>query len=295
MLPTRDEMLAAARVSWGPENLARSKGDKIRFGTNGSKELDLSKLVWRDYETGDKGGYVKLFKLARVPLSNGGSATNGTTHDASETQRRAEQRERSQELALGLWGGSVPAAGTLAERYLTARRLAGLAASLALRFRRDCPHPARGRLPAMVALVTDVAEQPLGIHRTFLRRDGSAKADAEPQRASLGPIWGGAVRLDPLAPELVIGEGIETSAAAGRLLSLPAWAAISAGNLGRGLLLPPEVRAVVIATDRDLPGERAASEAWHRWCAEGRRVRLLWPQVAGADCNDVLMAQEAAS
>ncbi|MCL2429793.1 MAG: toprim domain-containing protein [Alphaproteobacteria bacterium] len=103
------------------------------------------------------------------------------------------------------------------------------------------------------------------------------------------------MRLDPIATEVVTGEGIETSASAGRLLGLPAWAAISAGNLARGLVLPPEVRAVVIATDRDQSGERAASEAWHRWCSEGRSVRLLWPHAVGADCNDVLTAPEVAS
>jgi putative DNA primase/helicase len=49
---------------------------------------------------------------------------------------------------------------------------------------------------------------------------------------------------------LVIGEGIETAASAGLLMGTPAWAAISAGNMAKGLVLPPEVRRVVIAADR---------------------------------------------
>jgi hypothetical protein len=224
-------------------------------------------------------------------LLRGCGATNGATRDASETQCREEQKLRSKELALRLWRGSQPAAGTLAERYLTARSLIGLAASPALRFRGDCPHPAGGRLPAMVALVTDAVGQPLGIHRTFLRRDGSAKADVEPQRASLGPIWGGAVRLDPLAPELVVGEGVETSASAGKLVGLPAWAAISAGNLARGVVLPREVRRVVVACDRDLPGIDAAEVAANRWREEGRDVQIASPDSLGADFNDILLAQ----
>ncbi|MBO0736605.1 MAG: virulence-associated protein E, partial [Alphaproteobacteria bacterium] len=134
----------------------------------------------------------------------------------------AEQRER----ALGLWRGSRPAAGTLADRYLTARGLPGLANSPALRFRSDCWHEeTHSNHPALVALITDTDDRPLGIHRTYLRRDGSGKAEIEPARKSLGPIWGGAVRLGPAAPELAVGEGIESSAAAGRLLNRPSWAA----------------------------------------------------------------------
>ena len=44
--------------------------------------------------------------------------------------------------------------GTPADRYLIARDLPGLAASAALRFRGDTPHPEGGRLPALIALVS---------------------------------------------------------------------------------------------------------------------------------------------
>ena len=158
----------------------------------------------------------------------------------------------------------------------------------ALRFRRDTPHPAGGRLPALLARVDAPGGEMLALHRTFLHRDGTAKAAIEPAKASLGPIWSGAVRLNPLAAELVIGEGIETAASAGKLLGLPAWAAISAGNLARGVVLPPEAQSVVIAVDRDPPGEHAAREAALRWQREGRRVRLMVPDLAGQDAADVL-------
>lgn len=204
----------------------------------------------------------------------------------------AAKRERNRERALALWRGSEPAVGTLADRYLTARGLPDLSASLALRFRADTPHPEGGRLPAMIALVSDVAGVPLGIHRTYLARDGS-KARVEPVKASLGPIWGGAVRLAPCQPALplVIGEGIESSASAGRLMALPAWAAISAGNLANGLLLPPEAGSVVIAADPDEAGADAARDAWQRWTGEGRTVRIATPDGPG-DFNDLLRTRE---
>jgi len=118
----------------------------------------------------------------------------------------------------------------------------------------------------------------------------------EPNRASLGPVWGGAIRLGEPSDddEVLIGEGIETAASAGRLLGLPAWAAISAGNLARGLVLPPTIRSVVIAVDPDPPGEAAATEAADRWIAAGLRVRLARP-TGHADFNDLIRAQVTAN
>lgn len=203
---------------------------------------------------------------------------------------KAQKRQRAMDRAIALWNGSAVALRTLADAYLTARGLPGLASSAALRFRLDTPHPSGGKLPALVALVQDMAGEPVAIHRTFLTRDGR-KASVEPVKATLGPCRGGAIRLDPVAPELVIGEGIESSASAGRILGLSAWAACSAGNLARGLVLPAVVRSVVIAADADEPGERAAREAALRWSCEGRRVRIATPNIAGTDFNDLLIAR----
>jgi hypothetical protein len=212
---------------------------------------------------------------------------------ADDTTRR-EREGRARERAVAIWRGAVPAAGTPGDVYLIGRGLTGLAASLALRYPADTPHPDRGRYPALIALVSNATGAPLAIHRTYLRRDGTGKANLEPQRATLGPMWGGAVRLDAIAPELVIGEGLETSASAGRLIGLPAWAAISASNLARGVVLPREVRCVVIAADADDAGRDAARAAWFRWRAEERNVRVLIPGACGSDCNDILRARLAA-
>jgi phage/plasmid primase-like uncharacterized protein len=195
---------------------------------------------------------------------------------------------RKQARALEIWERATPISGTSAATYLEARGLPALACSRDLRFSAVCRHPENGSHPALIALVRDQNGKPLAIHRTFLRADGSGKADAEPQKASLGPIWGGAIRLYPIASEIVIGEGVESSASAGLLIGLPAWAAISCGNLAKGLALPSEVRAVVIAADPDPPGEAAAQQAARRWQAEGRTVRIIRPIRDGADFNDLL-------
>jgi phage/plasmid primase-like uncharacterized protein len=219
----------------------------------------------------------------------------GTVWKAAKPPDAAEAiaaRSRNQERAQRLWSGAETDG---AHRiYLATRGLAPLASSAALRFRTDTPHPEqRGRLPAMLAAITDAAGALIGVHRTYLRRDGTGKAHVEPTKASLGTVWGGAIRLDPVASELVIGEGIETAGAAGLLTGLPAWSAISAGNLARGLVLPAIVRSVVIAVDRDPSGESAARAAGTRWANEGRRVRYLSPDAAGLDACDLLAAKVA--
>jgi putative DNA primase/helicase len=208
-----------------------------------------------------------------------------------ESQDAAARRRRATEDALRIWAGSGGAVNSPADTYLIGRCLPGLAASPALRFRSDCRHPEGGWYPALVAIVLDGTGAPVAIHRTYLSRDGH-KARVEPVKASKGPVWGGAIRLDPAAPEIVLGEGIESSASAGRLLGLPAWAALSAGNLARGLILPPEVRAVMIAADADKAGSEAAEAAATRWRAEGRRVRIARPDRSGSDFNDLLRARE---
>lgn len=214
--------------------------------------------------------------------------------EAAEQQPGKRERTPAERTARALvWWNGAPqnAVGTAADLYLTGRGLAGLAASAAIRYRTDVPHPAErgGRRPAMLALVQDMTGAPVAVHRTYLTRGGH-KADADPVKASVGPIFGGAIRLDDAAAEMLVGEGIETSASAGRLFGLPAWAAISAGNLARALRLPPEVRSVVIACDADGPGRQAAQTAAARWRAEGRRVRIATPDLPGADFNDVLLS-----
>ena len=210
---------------------------------------------------------------------------------ADDAPARAALSALKRDRAIRLWNASEQVAGTIAESYLASRGVAALAVSSALRFRGDCWHPAGGNFPAMVAAVTGPDGTTLAVHRTYLASDGSGKAAIDPPKASLGPLWGGAIRLSPVAAEIVIGEGIESAASAGIFLGLPAWSALSAGNLAAGLQLPPEVRSIVIAADADLPGRTAATNAAARWEAEGRTVRIALPDHPGSDFNDLLRSK----
>lgn len=175
--------------------------------------------------------------------------------------------------ALEIWKAAQPAAGTLVETYMRARGLALPAGCMALRFAPNLKHPSGGRWPAIIAAVRGADAGFMGVHRTFLARDGSGKAAIFPPKMSLGPIAGGAGRLAPAGARLIVGEGIESTLGAMQASGLPGWAALSTSGL-RALVLPPEVREIIIAADGDRPGEEAAVAAARRWAGEGRRVRI---------------------
>ena len=142
----------------------------------------------------------------------------------------------------------------------------------------------------MAGAVRDVNGWLRSVHRTFLSHlEPPGKAPVEPVRM----LWlktsikGCAVWLAPAASTLLVGEGIESTASAMKLLGLPAWAALSAPNL-RHIELPELVRRVVIAADNDSPGIAAANAAADRFRREGRAVLIVKPEQV-KDFNDVLL------
>ena len=66
----------------------------------------------------------------------------------------------------------------------------------------------------MIAPIVNIDGEQIGVHMTYLRRDGAGKANLpkEHQRECRGVIHGGAIRLAEHDPgvELIVGEGIET-------------------------------------------------------------------------------------
>jgi putative DNA primase/helicase len=142
----------------------------------------------------------------------------------------------------------------------------------------------------LVARIENVDGELIGLHRTWLKCDDRGRWQRQ-DRAMLGRVKGGAVRLGPAADELLVAEGIETAASAMVATDLPAWAALSAGGL-ESLVLPPLplARNVIILADNDPNGrgESAARSAGGRWLSEGRHPRIAMPKTVGSDWNDVL-------
>ncbi|WP_207541180.1 DUF7146 domain-containing protein [Sabulicella rubraurantiaca] len=220
-----------------------------------------------------------------------GRETRPARHHSTAAPPSADVDARTA-AAQRLWNaGNRPAKGCVVACYLAGRGLPQPDGD-ALRVLLDAKHPVGGVHPCMLARVTDATGRGQAIHRTFLAPGGAGKAALDPARMTLGPVGGGVVRLCRWAPglPLVVGEGIETSLAAGLILGAPAWAALSAGNLPR-VPLPPGLTHLLIAADADKAGQRHAWMAADRFAAEGLRVEVLTPD--RDDFNDLLQRQQA--
>ncbi len=203
----------------------------------------------------------------------------------AEAERKAVKREKQ---ALRLWKEAQPITGTPAETYLRGRAIICYLPDN-LRYHPSCWHPSSVTLPAMLAMV-EGAER-FALHRTYLRPDGSGKADAEPRKAMLGTTAGGHVEL-AFAEEgpLVVAEGIETALSlASGLVAGPAtiWAALSTSGMSALGLPLGKPHRLIVATDGDAPGKAVGNLLAERAQAMGWAVSLL-PAPDGQDWNDVL-------
>jgi hypothetical protein len=129
------------------------------------------------------------------------------------------------------------------------RRRHGLpdrAANEAIRYHPDCPFE-RERFPAMICLVRGiVTNEPQGVHRAALMPDGTAvKRNGKTFRLSLGPIGGGAIKLDPdedVEQGLCIGEGVETCLSGRQIGLRPVWSAVNTGGVKNFPIVNEEAR-----------------------------------------------------
>lgn len=202
--------------------------------------------------------------------------------------KREDPALRRIHAARNIWAGTVNVAGTESEAYLRSRHFNGVIPPT-LRHHSKLRHPHAGStLPAMVGAVTIwPSHQVRAIHRTYLTPDGR-KAPLDACKLSLGPIGGGAVRLSPIGPEMIVAEGIETALSLLAATRMCVWAALSAGGIERLILPPPAaLRSVVIAADHDARGLQAAENAALRWTIAGYTVRIAVPPGEGTDFNDI--------
>ena len=308
-----------ARALLGDPNPKLSTAAELRYGEHGRLSVRLAGEragQWYDFRDGRGGGVLDLVIYEHQASDRAGAVrwleSQGFTDPvraresaptvcpgmtacgAGEGRATAYRQSSRRASARRLWESTRPIAGTVAEHYLTARRVGHVSGAPALRFHPSITHRnAYGRFPAVVAGVQGADGRFLGVHRTYIRADGTGKADVDPPKAMLGSCRGGAVRLAPVLDDAVlVGEGIESTAAAVRVLDWPggAWATLSTSGL-RAVVLPASVRRVVIAADRDVEGagQKAAAALARRLKAEGRRVECWLPSTF-CDFNDELMA-----
>jgi hypothetical protein len=299
----------AARLADRVETIATSlkgspptfaKGKEVRYGARFSLSVVVSgneKGQWYDHEAGIGGDALGLIQHLRgrgpadaVEWAKGFLGIEGADLASlppapPPPPPKPIVPKATLPLARAIWGEATTAAGTVVEAYLCSRGLT-LPLRAPLRFHPACPRD-KERLPAMVALMTNAATgEPCGVHRTFLRLDGSGKAEGQ-AKMMLGGV--GVIRLVPdedVTTGLGLAEGIETalSVMQGAGWS-PVWAAGNAGAIGTFPVLPG-IEALTIFADGDEAADKAANSCVERWTREGREVTIHRPP-AGADWNDI--------
>ena len=220
-------------------------------------------------------------------LARGCHRDDGRQHD-----QHVEHVRQRRQAALDIWRASRSASETAVENYLASRGIVGPPPA-SLRYHPHLRHsPTALFFEAMVAGIQQVDGQVVAIHRTFLLPGGQGKAGISTPKMALGSYAGGAVRFAAPAPELILGEGIETTLSVMQATGKPAWACLGTSGL-KSVILPPEVKTVIIAADGDEKGEEAAQAAAQRFATEGRAVSIARPPDGRGDFNDALMGAVA--
>ena len=207
-----------------------------------------------------------------------------------------------------VWNAARPLTGDCAgSRYLQGRGLA-LDSYPALRTHPALPYWLGREVihtgAALVGIAQNVDGPAAGLQRIWLDgNDGKAiiehGGEGLPCKKMLsrhvGAMAGAAVRLgEPTEGRLLVCEGIETGLACRELWpAWPVWCSLSTSGM-RALLLPENVREVVIAADHDAnqAGELAAKALADRLTTVGVTVRIVLPPMEG-DWLNVLNGKEA--
>lgn len=216
---------------------------------------------------------------------------------ARAAEEDAAERAAAIEEARAIWGRLAPAAGTPAEVYARSR---GITAPLPASIRFGHVYAWRDRdtgevgpdLPALVGGVVDVRGDLTGLQRIFLAKGGRSKAAMRKPKKSLGRIRGAALRLGPVAPQIIICEGPEDGLSiAQELPGQSVWVSLGTGMMPE-MALPDEVRSVVIAGQNDAPGRAVAQAASRAMAERGLSVTTMFPDPRFKDWNDQLQGIE---
>lgn len=209
----------------------------------------------------------------------------------------AQPDERKRAALRRVWSEAYPVtAGDPVHTYLRQRGISLPLADLPAVLRYH-PHllyvhedSQRTDHPAMLTRVDDPSGHAVTLHRTYLTRNGY-KAGVPTVKKLMSPAipgatHGGAIRLYSTGETLAVTEGIETALAVRLATGLPVWSTTCAGGMAR-LIVPAEVRLVVICADHDAAGLEAARALARRLLAEQRRVKILTPDMPGTDWADL--------
>jgi hypothetical protein len=254
------------------------EGDRIVVHTFGGGD-------WR--EVLDHLRDLNLIDAANAPLSVAAAEAGPAPDPATRLERQA--------AALRLWEAGRAILGTSSERYCRVRGLAGpLPGPEVLRHNAETPVSAYreagyGR-PALLAAIHTAEGTLTAVEVTYLTARGRRATDLRLSRKTVGSAPAGcAIRLDEIAEDMLVGEGVFTTRSASEWFGLPGWALGSTRNL-RVWRPPAGVRSVLIAADRGKDGEASAERLRAGLVHDGMAATVALPPEPYGDWNEWSMA-----
>lgn len=200
--------------------------------------------------------------------------------------------------AARLWDDAVAIdEATASQRHLRLRAVR-CSGALNLRHHPQAPisvyRPDGRRRAALVARISDASDRLTAIELTYLEPSGRLASNLRLTRKTVGLVpSGAAVRLAPVATEMLVGEGVVTTLSAMDRFGLPGWALMAAKNLA-AWTPPSGVRRVLIAADRGAAGQGAAGRLHRRLLRIGVQAEAIWPDPPFGDWNEVEAASQRA-
>lgn len=217
----------------------------------------------------------------------------------SDTPTPTRSPEDVRDMLRDTWRATQPIEpGDVAHKYLASRGVDELIYPEALRFAPKLRDGDGGVRPCMVAMISAPGhEKFVSMHRTFLKPDGSGKAEMDaPRKMMPGTLPDGAcVALSAFrGGALGIAEGLETAMSASALYGLPVWAALNTALL-RKWVPPAGVEELVVFGDNDasFAGQAAAFGLAFSQSGKGFPVTVRIPDGVGEDWNDVHMRRRS--
>jgi hypothetical protein len=208
---------------------------------------------------------------ARDQAANGWAQYNSWQVPPARDEVDAEnlRNHRQLEKARWLWRRGEPIEGSPAEVYLGEVRQCGSELPATLRF---LPPLKQEHAPALISAfgmphepkpgVLELSDGELhGVHLTFLKPDGSGKADVQPNKIFVGPSKGWPIVVAPPTKllGLAITEGIEDALSVHRAIDIGVWAAGAANRMPPlAALVPADIGRVTIYAHNDEDGRRSA-------------------------------------
>jgi hypothetical protein len=244
---------------------------------------------WMDAATGEHGDLLDLIRLNRSHTDFRDTLDEARQFLCDPVFARTSRRMRpirptrdTLAAAERLHALSRPITGTLGETYLRKRAITAELRWPSLRFHPACHyrphrHAPRESWPALLGVVTDLAGNLTGLQRTWLARDGNAKAPLADPRRAMGHLLGNAVRFGQPVDVMAAGEGIETMLSLLSLFpALPTAAGLSGAHLA-AIAFPPTLRRLYILRDNDAAGDFAQERLVERCHEAGVEARVLRP------------------